>query len=91
MPRDRFAGCWRKEGVQFGRCCVDRTRVPVMEIVERVIAGESIDVIAADFLIEPWQVEDALRLALAAARGLTGERHEQRMAELLREHGREAT
>ncbi len=47
----------------FGRPIIERARVPVEEIVDRWWAGDSIAALAADFSLEPSEVEDVIRAA----------------------------
>lgn len=47
--------------IRFGRPVVTGTSVPVEMIVERFDAGDSIDALAADYVLSKEQIEEALR------------------------------
>jgi len=53
----------------FGRPIIESTRVPVEELVDRWLAGDSIAELVSDFGLTPGEVEDVIRAAtrLAAA------------------------
>jgi uncharacterized protein (DUF433 family) len=50
--------------ISFGRPVIAGTRVPTIELAERVGAGESMSSVAEDMGLEIRQVEDALRYHL---------------------------
>lgn len=47
--------------VQFGRPCLRGTGIPTDVIIDRFLASETIESLAADYGIEPRQVEEAIR------------------------------
>lgn len=47
--------------VQFGRPCLSGTGIPTEVVNERFLAGEGIEELAADYEVEPQQVEAAIR------------------------------
>ena len=46
--------------IQFGRPCIDRTRIPTVDIAGMVFAGDSVRYLAGSYEIEPGQVEAAI-------------------------------
>ena len=53
--------------IAFGRPVIDGTGIPVEDIAERFLAGESAEALAKDFRVEQEMVEEAVRAARAAA------------------------
>lgn len=53
--------------VAFGKPVIAGTGIPASNIVERMKAGDSITNLAADFQIQPAQVEEAIRFMLKEA------------------------
>lgn len=53
--------------IAFGRPVIDGTGIPVEDIAERFLAGESAEALAKDFRVEQEMVEEAVRATRAAA------------------------
>lgn len=53
--------------IAFGRPIVSGTGVPTAVIADRYKAGESLSDLAADYEVQPWQVEEAIRCEFQAA------------------------